>query len=132
VSVGDGDAETGPVEQLAVVLAVAPCDRLGGREAEPLRDEREARALVHVRVRELEEVGERLRDEQASVEARLQHVLERVERVGISDRDELRRVCAEPLAQVAHLVDLEALEACIGAGLGRHLGDVQLVVDVAS
>ncbi len=64
--VRDGDAEAGPVEQLAVVLAVAPGDRLGGREAEPFRDEAEAGALAHVRVRELEEVRQRLRDEQAA------------------------------------------------------------------
>ena len=78
VRVRDGDREAGPVEQLAVVLAVAAGDRLRRAEAEPVGDELEPRALAHVRVRELEEVRQRLRDEEASGEARLQHGLERV------------------------------------------------------
>ena len=90
-----GDAEAGPVEQLAVVLAVAARDRLLRPEAEPVGDEREAAALAHVRVRELEEVRQRLGDEEAAREARLQLGLELVERVGIADGDELRRVAVE-------------------------------------
>src|SRR5204863_6233851 len=92
VRVRDGDAEAGPVEQLPVVLAVAARDRLLGREAEPLRDEREPAPLAHVRVRELEEVRQRLGDEETSREARLQLRLELVEGSRIADRDELRRV----------------------------------------
>ena len=99
--VRDRNPEAGPVEQLAVVLAVAARNRLLGPEAEPVRDELEPAALAHVRVRELEEVRQRLRDEEASLEARLELGLERIECRGIADRDELGRIAVEPGAKVA-------------------------------
>jgi hypothetical protein len=82
-------------------------------------------------MRELEEVGERLRDEEASGEAGLELSLELVERTRIADRDELRRIVVEPRAEVAHCVDLEMLEVGVPPCLRRHLGDVEMVVDVA-
>ncbi len=129
--VRDGDAEAGPVEELAVVLAVAARDGLRRGEAEPVGDELEPRALAHVRMRELEEVRQRLRDEEPAGEARLQLGLELVERLRVADGDELRRVVVQPLVQRADDVDLDPLEVGVRARLRRHLGDVQLVVDVA-
>src|SRR3712207_6977698 len=41
------------------------------------------------------------------------------------------RRAVEPRRQVADGVDLEVLEVRVRARLGRHLGDVELVVDVA-
>jgi hypothetical protein len=82
-------------------------------------------------VRELEEVRQRLRDEEASREARLQHRLELVQRLGIADGDELRRVAVEPGAEVADDVDLEVLEVGLASRLRRHLRHVEEVVDVA-
>ena len=126
-----GDAEAGPVEELAVVLPVAARDRLLGAEAFPVRDEGESAPLVHARVGELEEVGQRLGDEEAAVEARLQLGLERVERQGIADGDELRRVAVEPGAQIADRMDLEVLEVGVAPRLRCDLRHVELVVYVA-
>ena len=57
--------------------------------------------------------------------------LELVERRRVADRDELRRVTVEPGAEIADRVDLEALEVGVAPRLGRHLRDVEQVVDVA-
>ena len=62
VRVRDGDAVTGPLEQLDVVLAVSERDRGLAGEAQPLGHERETGRLRHLPGRELEEVGKRLRD----------------------------------------------------------------------
>src|SRR5207253_10857537 len=62
VRVGDGYAVAGPLDELDVVLAVAERDRLFPRETDVLGDELEPGRLRHVRRRELEEVGQRLRD----------------------------------------------------------------------
>src|SRR4051795_7624777 len=101
VRVGDGDAEAAPVEQLAVVLAVAAPDRLRRGESHAVRDELETGALADVGMRKLEEVGERLRNEERSREARLEDCFELVERVRVADGDELRRLLVQPFAQVA-------------------------------
>ena len=131
VRVGDGDAEAGPLEQLDVVLPVAEGDRPLGREAQVLGQEAETGALRHLGARELEEEGQRLGDEEAAVEAGLHPVLQPVEGVGVVDGDELRRRRREPGGEVADLVQREVLEAGVALGLRRHLGDVELVVDVA-
>ena len=128
--VRDGDAIRSPVEQLAVVLAVAARDRLGRGKSEPVGDEREAAALAHVRMRELEKVRQRLRDEEATREARLQLRFERAQLVGIADGDELRRVGGEPRAKIADDVDRNVLELRIALRLGVELGDIEVVVDV--
>ena len=130
MGVRDGDAEAGPVEQLAVVLAVPSRDRLLGAEPEPLGDEGEAAALAHVRMCELEEVRQRLRDEEATSEPRLELGLERLKLARIADRDELRRIAREPGAQIADGVDRDVLELGVAFRLGVDLRDVQLVVDV--
>ena len=77
VRVLDRDPVAGPLEQLDVVLAVAERDRLRGREAEPLGEEVEPGALRDARARELEEVRQRLRDEEPVAEVLLAAQLER-------------------------------------------------------
>jgi hypothetical protein len=52
-------------------------------------------------MRELEEVGQRLGDEETAGEVRLQLRLELVERTGVADGDELRRVVVQPVAERA-------------------------------
>ena len=52
--VRDGDAVAGPIDQLHVVLAVAERNRAFAREAQVLREEREAARLRHLGARELE------------------------------------------------------------------------------
>src|SRR5581483_9484467 len=46
----------------------------------------------------------------ATCEMRLELRLELVERVGVADRDELRRIVVQPVAQRADRMDLESLE----------------------
>jgi len=81
-------------------------------------------------MRELEEVRQRLRDEEAAREPPLQLCLERAELVGISDRHELRRGAREPRTEIADGVDGDVLELRVTPRLGVELGDVQLVVDI--
>jgi hypothetical protein len=57
--------------------------------------------------------------------------LEPLEPGGVVDRDELGGRMLEPAEQVSDDVDVERLEARISLGGGRHLRDVELVVDVA-
>ena len=106
-------------------------DRLRGDEPEPVGDELESRALAHVRMRELEEVRQRLRDEQPSRIPWLQLRLELVERMLVAHGDELRRRLRQPVAQRADRVDLEVLEVRVASRFRCDLGDVQEVVDVA-
>ena len=54
-----------------------------------------------------------------------------VERAGLADGDELRRVAVEPRAEVADGVDLEVLEVGIRSRLRGHLRDEEQVVEVA-
>ena len=51
--------------------------------------------------------------------------------VGVVDDDELRRRALEPVEQVADLRDRQVLEVGVRASVLGHLGDVELVVDVA-
>ena len=99
VRVSDRDGEPGPVDELDVVLAVPERDRPLGREAEAIRDELETGALRDLRVRELEEERQRLRDEQLPGEARAQRDAEAVELLRVADDDELRRLAVEPVQQ---------------------------------
>src|SRR5439155_14538853 len=128
--VRDADRVAGPLEQLDVVLAVAERDRLRAREAEQARQELESRPLRDVRMRELEEVRQRLRDVETAVEALLHAHLQIVELQRIADGDELRRRLVEPRKEVADRVDGELLEACIRLRLGSLAYNVELVVDV--
>ena len=111
----DADGVARPVEQLEVVLAVPERDRLRGGEAEVLGDEREPAPLRDPRARELEEVGERLGDEEPVAEALDEAGPELVERVRVVDDDELRRRPLEPAEQVAHRRDREVLEVRVRA-----------------
>ena len=79
---------------------------------------------------ELEEERERLRHPEPPVEARSQHALELVERVGIADTDELRRRLDKPVGQLADRMDVDLLETCVAFGLGRQMRDVELVAHV--
>src|SRR5581483_4723236 len=130
VRVRDGDGVTGPFEQLDVVLTVAERDGLLPREPEPPGEELEPGALRHVAVGELEEVRQRLRDEEAAVEVRLHPHLERIQLERVADADELRRRPVEPREEVADRVDGELLELRVPVGLGRLARDIELVVDV--
>ena len=55
---------------------------------------------------------------------------QRRQRVRLADRDELGRRCVEPGEQVADLGHRQVLEARVGLGVRRVLGDEELVVDV--
>src|SRR6266516_8200709 len=98
----DRDRVAGPVEQLSVVLAVADPERPRLRESEVLGEEREPRALRDLRVGELEEERERLRDEHARPEALLHLDLEPVEARRLADDDKLRGRLFEPVQQRAY------------------------------
>ena len=128
--VRDGDRVPRPLEKLDVVLAVPERKDAVRVEAEVRSDERHPRALRHLRARELEEVRERLGDVEAPVEARLHARLEVVERVRVADRDELRRRPREPGEEVADRAQREVLDVGVPASLGRHGGDVELVVEI--
>ena len=80
---------------------------------------------------ELEEVRQRLGDEQARAELLLHVDLQPVERLGIADGDELGRVGVEPRPEIADRVDLEVLEVGVRARFTCDPGHVELVVDVA-
>ena len=122
VRVLDRDAEAGPVEQLEIVLAVAERDRLLGGEAELLGHEGEPAPLRDRGAGQLEEVRQRLGDVETPAELLLEPRPERVEAVGIVDDDELRRRPLDPAEQVADLVQRDALEVGVGAGV---LGDAR-------
>src|SRR5438552_16660947 len=92
VRVCDGDAEARPVQQLAVVLPVSARHGLRRGEAEPVGDELKTRALAYVRMGELEEVRQGLRDEEPAPEPWLQLRLERVERRRVAHGEALRRI----------------------------------------
>src|SRR5205823_12382432 len=102
-----------------------------GREAEPLRDELQAGTLRDVPMRELEEDRQRLRDVEATCEGRTKLAAQLVQLVRIAGHDELRRRLVEPLQQIADLVQLDVLKACVLLRVPRHMRDVKLVVDVA-
>src|SRR5439155_3396086 len=119
-----------PFEELDVVLAVPEGDGAFRREALVLGYPGEAGSLRHLRTRELEELGERLRDVQPAVEASLHTPLELVELLGIADRHELRWRLGQPVEERADRVHRDVLEAGVAVGLRRLLGDVELVVHV--
>ena len=77
--VGDADPETGPGEQIAIVLAVAERDALRRCEAEAPAEEGHGGRLRDVGCRELEEDRERFGDERAVAEALLHLIAQRVE-----------------------------------------------------
>ena len=74
---------------------------------------------------------QRLGDVETAAELLLEPRSERIEAVGIVDDDELRGRPLDPAAQVADLVQRDALEVGIGAGVLGDRGDVEVVVDVA-
>src|SRR5207244_12260276 len=84
-----------------------------------------------VRRGELEEVRQRLRYVEATVETLRHALFQSVQQLGIVDDDELRRLLVEPLEQVTNRMQLEVLEVRVALRLRRDLCDVQLVVDVA-
>ena len=105
-----------------------PCAR---GEAEPLGEERRARALGHARARELEEVRQRLRDVEPVAEARLRAAPRtRRARPGRRRRRASSAARSSQREQVADGVDRDVLEVRVRPRLGRDLGDVELVVDV--
>ena len=106
----------GPREQLPVVLAVAERHRLRRREAEVLGDEREPAALRDRGAGELEEVRQRLGDEEPVAKLGNESRPQGVELLGRRDDDELRRRPLEPGEQVAHLRDRDVLEVGIACG----------------
>jgi hypothetical protein len=96
-----------------------------------LRSERGPGCLRDLRAREFEEVGKGLRDVEPPIEPRLETRLERIERVRLADRDELRRRLVEPVEKRADDGDREVLELGVGSCFRRLRGDVELVADVA-
>ena len=127
----DRHAVAGPLDKLDVVLSVAERHGSFAGKAEVIGEEREAGCLRHVRRGELEEVRQRLRDVEATVETLLHALFQSVQHLGIVDDDELRRLLVEPLEQVTNRMQLEVLEVRVALRLRRDLCDVQLVVDVA-
>jgi hypothetical protein len=106
----DRDRETDFCQELDVVLAVAEGDHLVELDPEQLRDEGDPRSLRRAEMAELEEVGERGRDEHSPLEDRFEVTPDLGEPLRFGDRDELRGRPSEPREEVADLRDRKALE----------------------
>ena len=130
--VRDGDAEAGPVEQLAVVLAVAARDRLRGRRS------RAGRRRIARPAPLLTSGCANSRKYGSDFEMK-----SRPAKRGFSSASSASSAAGSPTATSfvgsacsqsrsgADGVDLEVLEVGVPPRLRRDLGDVQLVVDVA-
>ena len=101
------------------------------RDAELLRDERDPRSLRDRGVAELEQVGERGRQEEAIAErcARAPRASAGIS-AGSATATSFVGGCCQPRGEVADLLDREVLEVGVHAGVLGVLGDVEAVVDV--